>query len=555
MKINLADLKSNPKLVQELMAGAERNRANEPKAKEGKKKKKRVRTPEERKKAEIKAEAERHFKPAQPAAKNDSPVIVIDEELEEQPIEAPKEVKVRQEGDYLVRATTIAQHVRQAEAFFNQTPIGYRSMEILFSSAYRWASMKMRITLAAARQLCREAMRLSEAKEKAKAKALARGKKLDRAVLKEFSTAHIKEALDAVFITLHEEIQIEDKRREGTAYNDLHKEYAVNLAPFDTSPHAVVMTRANVMVTVDGFVDMAEVKRRTKHIDVIHVESRIYAIRNALMIGFNVSALPSKINEDSLETALASHFRLSAVPIAKQLRHPTSNRMWFYVPEYEFAIRTISFADRSLNSEFEAFKTLSNNPSPDEVRFFFMQAGATNEKISEIMKRWGASDSYQGRINILTSELNTLKRMQKSERLRKLRMDFQVNNEDIIRGRLKAEDEVLQAIEERSRVKTLFSTLASHTGNPKQGLKISQYSHLASSFDKFEAVAVRGNTDSHQRILLRDGIRKDRIRCRILRGEFTELGKQRRDADARIKNLTMMLEHNRLTAFKESSGK
>jgi len=541
-RINLADLRDNPDVVKNIMSLV--------KKKEEPKQAANVNTPKKKKKKK-----KVHIKPQVAKVDTDeAPVVIVDMPVEE---DAPeKEVKVKHDDDSLAKHNLILRHVKQAEGYFNQSSPVFTSMEILFSAAYRFAELKNRILLANGRQLCRDAIKLLDDKEKAKAKAAKKGKKLSRSELADFSIKEIKLELAELFQEIYTNLEFEDRKRQGTAYDDTHRQYSVNLSGSDTSSSPIVLTRANLMVTVGNVLDLEEIKRNTKHIEVVQVEWPIYAIKNALIVGFMPYSLPKKINEETLEAAMEVNFQLKAVPVPKPMRHRTSNRMWYYVPEYSgISIKSIAFADRSLNSDFEAFKSLSNSPSADDVRFFFLRTGIGELAVEGIVRRWQACVSHQGRITILNNEYNSITLRQKTLRLREAREQLKASNSELIVSRYRMIDRLEQIDVEKAEIKREFATLASFTGNADQGMPIGQYKRLEVQFERFENAAVRGITDSFERIRIRTGVHQDKIKCRKLYYEYQSISAESKRLHRQIKMITAELEGRRQLAFAETSGK
>lgn len=530
-KINLADLKNDPEVLKNLMSIVKPPKVKVEKASKKKKIKVKVPKPEES-------------------------IVIIDE-----PEDTPeKEVKVKNDNDFSTKHQIVRKMVDKAEAQFNQSEPFFTSMEILFSSAYRYADMKNRLALASARRLCKDAIALTDKKERAKAKAKSKGNRLDRTELKKYSLSTIKKEMEKLFLEIHENLKLEDRKFAGNAYDDIHTKYKVDLALTETASAGVVMARADLMVTVGNFVDLDDVKRTTTHIGVERIEGSIFAIRNALIVGFATSALPKKSDEALLEAALeasmANNFQVRATPLAKPLRHYSSNRTWFYVPEYSrIVVKSISFADRSLNREFEALKSLSNSPTEDDIRFLFLRTGIDEDQVNTIVRRWKSSDSYQGRISILTNEYNAVVRLQKNARLRAQRQQFLESNHELLDNVRVAKARIDNIDVEKAEIKTEFAQKASHTGNVEQGLPISQYRRLTEAFHSIEKVAVRGNTSSYERIRIRNGIRRDRIRCRVLKQDFTEISEEGKKLKRKIESIHTELDRKRNRAFNEMSGK
>lgn len=531
---HLSELKSNPELMKSLMETVA-------KPEEDKKKKKIKKSKFKVKKKKIEVEG---------------PIVVAAPQEEEQPKTKEKPIVVRHDdAENLKKHSMVAKLIKMAEGYFNQNIPAYASMEPLFSTAYSLCDIKNRAFVARARNISKEAVALVAAKEKFKAAWKAKGKSLRDAKqeLKKYSLTEINEEFVLLFKEIFENIALEDKKKEGTFYNDTHKQFAMDLSSHDATPSAVVLARANIMVSVSQRVDIEHLKRAKKQIEVVHIDGPIYVIKNALLVGCMNFAVPKKITEESLEALMASNFQVIANPIPKMLRHTTSSRAWFYVPEYsEIQVKTLAFADRSMNQEFEAFRMLSNNPNENDIRFIFLQTGASEERIDEIINRWKSSDSHQTRLAILTNEYATVVRMMKSQRLRKRREEFLESNSELITTSKKMKDRIQQIEEEKEGIKNRFSLLASHTGNVEQGLPISRYKHVTTIFSQIERAAVRGNTSIYERIRIRRNIHKDKIECRTLNYEYKDITNEAKQLAVKIKASAKELDHRREQVFSES---
>lgn len=533
MKINLADLKNNSEAVKNLMSivksKAEPEVVAAPKAEKKKKKKKKAKKPH-------------------------SSIIVVETPTEE---EKPKEVRAHYDDDSLAKNSAIRTLLNTAQGYFDQRQPAYGPMSVLFSSAYRYSELKNRILLSSARILCNDAVALLAQKEKVRAK-LKKARKSPseiRQALQEYSTKHIQISLQEIFSEVAKNLDAEDQKRAGTSYDTLNSSYHVDLSTADSQAAVVVLARADIMITALRRIDLADAAKHAHLTETIHVEETIYAIKNALLIGCFTHALPKKINDDSLSAMLAREFNMHGRPVAQQMRHPTSSRTWFFIPEYNKIFpRTVQFADRSLTSEFDTFRSLSNNPTEEDIRFIFMRIGVTNDQIKEVLKRWRACDTNRGRLAILHNEYQAVKRQIKNQRLRALRENFLTDNASTIDAIRKMEDRVVQIREEKTSISTKFSELASNTGKAEHGLRIGQYRRIDEAFEQIESLAVRNNPDSYDRRRIRNDIRNDRIKCRELRFETSELKVESRSMTIAIKHSKRELEVRRENAFRELIG-
>lgn len=516
---HLSDLKSNPELMQTLMAAA-------------KPKEKKVKL-----KPTLKAKAPQ-----------EGPIVVA------APVDEPKVIVRHEDSETLHKHATVTKLVKMAEGHFNQRMPVFGSMEVLFASAYKFAEIKNRAVLARARNICKEAVANQEKREKLKTTMKSKGKPASdiKMALKLYSNKDIHLELSGIFIQVYENLKEEQEKKDGKSYDNVHTQFAMDLSEHDVSSNPVTLSRANVMVSVGHSIDLEHLKRAKKQIEVVHIEGPIYVIRNALIVGCMNYAMPKKINEDSLEVLMAEKFQVVANPLPKPLRHPSSSRTWFYVPEYsEIQVKTLAFADRSMNREFEAFRALSNNPTEDDIRFVFLQTGVEESRIDEIIKRWNASDSHQTRLAIITNEYATIVRMMKSQRLRKRREEFKASHSEMITSAEKMKDRIQQIEEEKVGLRNRFSLLASHTGNVDQGLPISKYKHVGTIFTQIERVAARGNTSSFERIKIRQGIHKDKVECRTLNHLYRNITNEAKTLHGKVKANINELERIRERVFSE----
>jgi hypothetical protein len=139
--------------------------------------------------------------------------------------------------------------------------------------------------------------------------------------------------------------------------------------------------------------------------------------------------------------------------------------------------------------------------------------------------------------------------------LRSLREGFKQDNNEFYHIITKSEDRIEKLDEIKSAIKTEFSTLASHTGNPDQGLSIAQYKRITEAFDIIERVAVRGNKDSYDRNRIRKGIRSDRYESRRLVYDYNAVRDEGKLLKNTIKKTIEKLDVMRDKAFHEIAGK
>lgn len=528
---NLANLKSNPELVASILSSL---------PKKGKSKK------------EIKViKARISDRPVEKAAvsKPTSIVVMVEDE------EKPEIKKAHKDDDSYARINSIHILLKNIENYYSQRTPSYEAMATLCASAYRYAvTPKLRLEIAKLRDCVKKAIENNQNKERKQARL--KKKSLDksemRTALKEFSNKVVNIHIEQSFGIIRDLLNKEVEKQEGRAYDNTHKDYHVDLTKYEAQLDAVVLARADLMVTAAAPVDK---NAKFNNFDILHIEGPIYCIKNALIVGFRPAALPKKLTEETLEISMAQTFNLKAVPVPKQLRHNTSNRIWFFVPETtEITTKTIAFADRSLNSEFDVFKTLSNDPTEDDVRFIFIKAGVDEKSISEIINRWAKNDSRRGRMALLINEYRTVERKLKNERLKKAREDFDNQNKELITQIEKNKDRLIQIDEEKIEIVAEFSTLASHTGRADQGLPISKHSLLGSVFDRIETVAVKGNPDSYARRMVRKGIQADKMKCRRLYYVHRDLTTEAKIARDSIKMKESNLKHLKGIAFRSFAG-
>lgn len=539
---NLSELQDDPVALTALMNFIKKPEVEEKPVESNKVKKKKLKT-----KAKVKIKEPR---------KDTSHIVVLEAEEKPKP-KTSEEVKVAYDDDDThsrIRALDIL--ISNIESYYNQTSPVYVSMQTLFASAYRYTvTLKMRTLIAASRDLCKEAIANIEKKSKTSLQMKAKGQAnaVIREKVKKFSNREIAEKLGKNIEELKTYLAHEMKKQAGKAYDNIHEGYVVDLSKYENSVESIVLARADLMMTLAQPLDLLNANDG-KTAEFTRIEGPIYSLRNALVVGFRPGALPKKIIEETLEIAVAQTFGLKGVPVAKQLRHKSSNRIWFYLPETSAVIKTVMFADKSLNSEFDMFKSMSNDPTEDDIRFIFLRAGVDEASINEVIKRWKRSDSKRGRLAIITNAFVETKRRLKNARLRKQREAFLEENAEILKDTRLSEDRRAKILEIREQHQNTFSTLASHTGRPDQGLRLSQIEHLNRAFDQIEAVAVRGNSSSDSRIGIRQNIHRDKMKCREIYHDFKSLTYESKMLHQKVATNTMVLEINRKNAFHTISG-
>lgn len=538
---NLAELQNNPTALNTILTSIKTKPA--PKKEE---------TANSKKQVKVKASKIKKKRP------DTSHIIVLDRSEEKQAKKSQdkkEEVKVKYDDDTQTRINALDILLVNIESYFNQNSPLYLSMQTLLSSAYRYTTtQKMRVLVAETRDHCREA--LSNIEKKQKLKAQLKAKNTNNATirdrLKKYSNTAINASISTNLETLKQMVDVEKKKQTGHAYDNLHEEYEVDLSEYEAKVDSIVMARADLMTTLSQPLDTERVN--SKNAVFKHIEGPIYSIKNALVIGFRPQALPKKIMEETLEIAIAQTFGIKGVPVVKQLRHRSSNRVWFFLPEISIIVKTVMFADRALNSEFDMFKSMTNDPSEDDVRFIFLRAGVAENVIEDIVTRMKKSDSKRGRLTILHNAYVETKRRMKNERLKAIRESFLTENTEIMKDIKANEDRRLAIKEIKEQHNSEFSILASHTGREDQGLRISQVEHLNAAFDQIEAVAVRGNSSSYDRIQIRENIFQDKMKCRRIAHDYKSLTRESRLLKHKNASNKMILEINRKKAFHEISG-
>ena len=458
------------------------------------------------------------------------------------------------DDDSHARLNSLEILIKQAISYLDQRVVSFEAIKSLLSSAYRYADITIKADVSSYRQLVTRAISLQVKKvkkqEKLKAKGIS-GKDLTKA-LREFSTSDIeselREGLESVLLFIESSKKILD----GRGYDE--PDTVIDLSEFDAVLEGITYTRSDIVVSC-GMIDVAEAKRKCPKIEIEHRSGPIYTIKKALIVGFRPGSLPSKINVDSLSTAIRLALNIHLMPLDKMIKHKTSSRLWFYIPEYSLPTpKTVLFADKFVNDSMSAFKNLSNDPSEEDVAAIFYSM-TTLEELSKILETWKSIASRRSRMTFLYNEYKALELRHKTRKLRMEREKFLESNRDITQKIKLAEDDIEAIKEDREYLKKDFATRASHTGNSDHGLPISKYNRIDDAFHMIESVAVRNISNSEQRRAIRKGIRKDRFACRSIYFESLDLKRQASIARNVISTETERLKKMKELAFLRGTGR
>lgn len=453
------------------------------------------------------------------------------------------------------RIMSIKVLMEKVEEYLDQRVISFEALKTLFSSAYRYADFEIKATISHLRKQAVLGIAIinkrSKKKEKLQAKNVS-SSELKKA-LSEFSTSAIEKEIKDNLEIVKDYIKTQIAKWEGKHYET--SEETIDLSEFDANIGTVVMTRSDLVVSC-SYIDVKEAERLKLRVNIERKESSIYVIRNALLVGFRPSGLPKHIEAESIQAILQKEKVTSLTPLPRMLRHATSSRIWFYIPEYALPLpRIIMFADRFVGDEFSSLKSLSNEPTEDEVRACFFTFNLSGYDLDNLIKKWKAIPSRRGKITLLFNEYKALERKKKTQLLKAKRESFIRENAELFEEIKHAEDDILSISEEKEILKTDFSTRVSHTGNPDQGLPISKYNRIDEAFDQIENAAVRNIGESGIRRDIRKKLRKEKLDARSTYYTFKDLGTISKKARTVLKRNTSIISQKKEFEFFKSIGK
>jgi len=465
-------------------------------------------------------------------------------------------VPVMKDTRKYAETSTLLSDLRQCEALLNKASqilgeraVSYDAVALILSAAYAQPStQKMKSVLSIGRKAASSIAKSMASKEKARLSLRAKGLSSSavRAGLKKYprpDTTPILEAIqEASLIIAHER-----SRLSGTLYTKMTDNINIDLSEYNAGD-AAVMARADLTIGVNYPLDLAEIKRGHPKLVISHMESFLYRLENALLVGYYPHALPGHSTQESLHASVAHEFGVVANPVTTKLVHQTCSRVWFFIPEFKLSPRYVGFSDKAMTTEFGGLRDLQTNPTNDEIKFVFLRAGYPRDDLEALIKECDAIPSQRDKSQHVHDAYQRFVRRKKTEGLRDQRAAFlEENNSLIVRIRL-LEDDVATYRELTAKFRTEFSILCSPTADAVDGLHIKNYGKIHEVFNSLKRSAVRGVRSSSTRIKKREVLNTDRAKARVLYWTYVELSDGAKRAREALKRAIAELERRRALA-------
>lgn len=455
------------------------------------------------------------------------------------------------------RAQYCENYLHQAYEYVEKKIISYEAINILLSTASKFTvGVKVREKISATRKLAvkgvKQYKKLQTKKDRLNKKGVKGEERKKQLKPLKFSFR------DEIRLGIHEalgELLSEKMKYQGELYDSIPDQYSVDLSSCDLDPKSITITTASIVVTTKVSINKREVEEYAPHIKYSKMEGNYYIIENAKLIGFSPSALPVKYNSEVL-MKLAKQNNIAAQPIPKMIRHKTSNRMFFLVPEFPISLDTLFFADRQSN------RSTSNLVDLTE------RCGGSKIGTTQVLKSLGCNDfeieRYLNRIFVgaysgpgqfskpaLMSILTDLSHRELKLSLKQKREDFMLENKELYVAITSLEDDLASTGELSKIAKNDFSRLSSPTNEPETGLNITEYRNLNRAFTlmKRSALLSKDRLISAETVI--DTLQRDKMLARINYHLYKELREQWSEIKKALVHHRNMLDVRRRVANNE----
>ena len=460
------------------------------------------------------------------------------------------------------RIETCEGYLHSAYEYVEKRVISYEAINLLLSTASKFAvGVATREHLAKTRKLASMGVKkdnsLNRKRDSLKKKGLS-GKEL-KAELKKFKFSFRDELRSGIHKTLGELLEEKSKYR-GELYEDLSDKYDVDLSRHDLESGSVILARGSVTLTTDKQIDMNKVLRERPETKLKKLDGNYYILEDALLLGVDASALPNKYNSETL-SKLSNIKRLPGAPVPKMMRHKSSKRFYFLVPEFSMSINTVFFADRQSNKETQLITNLVDqcvdrpsvamvlrdlNCSESEIELHLSSIFRSD---NPIMKKTSGDTLSKSTLTII---LNNLSHRVTSESLRSKREKFNMENKELIRSIAITQDDLASVQELSKMAKDEFSRLTSPTAEPETGLKISEYRYLNRVFSTLKRSALLNRDSTTPTDILIESLHKDKMMARLSYYVYRELRDQYSQLKSALNAYKDSLEVNRKLANNET---
>lgn len=340
-------------------------------------------------------------------------------------------------------------------------------------------------------------------------------------------------------------------KESGDFYINFPEKYNITVGDYDHTGNRVEYVRNPVVVTVNRPLDKMQMESKCKP---KQLETFMYLLEEAQLIGFKAKDIPVKLTEQKLRSIL---YKLTGKQVNLpmfRLKHATSKRIWFLVDELGITYKAVQFADRQLADESTLVRDILAETDMSKMIISLIHHGFSVTDSAQIATRLYNVEDLATKHHILTMEINNLKRILKTKRLKEQREAFKISQQDNYKTLSLLEDDYQKSREDKQTLDTKFQILTSQDGEPETGLKESQYNKLDILFDSTARQQTRNVKDMQERINLRKRLKQTRIEARELHYQILEGKQDNKKRLIAIKVLNERINKNRLKLLEDAGG-
>lgn len=341
---------------------------------------------------------------------------------------------------------------------------------------------------------------------------------------------------------ISKELSVLAEKEEGNYYANLPSRYEITLGQYDNTGNSVEFARNPLMVSVHRPLTLDQMETTCKP---EQLETFLYVLNKALLIGFNPSLVPTRVTEEKMKTLLYKTTGKSFSIVPVPLKHASSSRIWFLIDELSVSYRSIHFADRELVSNNELIQKIVTETKVDVMASLLLEHGFDVKSCHQLILRLNNTDDMSTKYQILSNEISTLKRLKKTEKLRKQRQLFQASQAEIRKNITLLQDDYEKTKEDKIKLTTKFKILTSPDADPEKGLTAGQYKKIDKVFRSLERSQTRNVMGTDERNQLRKGLREARIEAREVYYELKMEDEENRRRMMTINKLINKVDNNR----------
>ena len=440
-----------------------------------------------------------------------------------------------------------------AYEYVEKEAISYSALNVLLSSAYRFVvGTKARDFISKTRRTVSFATKKQDQRDRAYTRFTEKGHK-GKALQEKMKKYVVPDHRDDIRKGVHDALGalMQEKQRYNSELPEVIEEaYAIDLTELDSHQDSIVAANAAITVKTTRALDLKALKRTNPDVEILKIDHNLYVFPNALMVGFFAHVLPKKRNEESLINVTKSVMGIDLRPSNHMMRHKTSRRLYFMVPQIPMMIQTCYFSDTKSNRESLSVELILKKCKSSRTTFeTFTSLGMDESSALALSNRWNNTGSS---MYLFRQQALILMRSRKNRSLRERRDIFELENGELISD-IETLTDTLAATQATSlEMRKEFKILTSPTAEKEDGIGVDRYKR---DFDdimrRLRFSSLRGDSDPQSRMIKEEALHVDKMAARVIYYAYLQVAADYKTIKAKLQNNIALLELNRRIAAGE----